>query len=233
MRSKNHLENEQQNEIIIPDWLFQEPVENKTNERYNPKSLKLIARNNIRLDHKHFKKELAKKIPNPFYFTDISLKMGFKISLDSHPINHANSKLTVIPNYPEFGNETRHTNKIMKKIYVIYARLIYQYTFKYQTVFSARFDKQAEDNQVLDETELFINLNINKNLTESDLDKIDIKSPLEHQKQQQEMKNSGWKFDKINSMTICFYKTGELNGSKYVKIPLISNAFLSIENIDK
>ena len=32
-----------------------------------------------------------------------------------------------------------------------------QKSFKYQTVFSARFDKQDEDNQVLDETELFIN----------------------------------------------------------------------------
>ena len=52
-------------------------------------------------------------------------------------------------------------------------------------IFLARFDKQDEDNQVLDETELFINLINSRNLTESDLDKIDIKSPLEHQIQQQ------------------------------------------------
>ena len=54
---------------------------------------------------------------------------------------------------------------------VIYARLINQYKFKYQCVFLARFDKQDEDNQLLDETELFINLKINHNLTESDLKK--------------------------------------------------------------
>ena len=34
-------------------------------------------------------------------------------------------------------------------------------------------------------------------------------------------------------MTICFYKTGEMNGSNYVKMPLRSNAILNIENIDK
>ena len=121
----------------------------------------------------------------------------------------------------------------MKELALIYARLINQYKFKYQTVFSARFDKQDEDNQLLDETELFINLNINHNLTGSDLDKIDVISPLEYQKQQQERRDSGWRFDKINSMTVYFYKTNELNGSNYVKIPLRSNAILIIENNDK
>ena len=84
-------------------------------------------------------------------------------------------------------------------------------------MFSARFDKQDEDNQVLDETELFINLNINHTLTQTVIDNIAVKSPLEHQIQQQEMKDSGWR---INSMTVYFYKTGELNGSNYVKILL-------------
>ena len=72
----------------------------------------------------------------------------------------------------------------------------------YQTFFSARFDKQGEDNQVLDETKLFVILKINHNLTETDLDHIDIKSPLEHQIQAQEMKDSGWRVDKNNSMTL-------------------------------
>ena len=76
-------------------------------------------------------------------------------------------------------------------------------------------------------------MNINHNLTETDINKIDVKSPLEHQIQQQEMKDSGWRFDKINSMTIYFYKTGEMNGSNYVKVPLRTNAILSIENNDK
>ena len=116
--------------------------------------------------------------------------MGFKINLDSHYFNHANSKLTITPSYPEFGIEVRYINKILEELSVIYARLINQYKFKYQTVFLARFDKQNEDNQILDETELFINLNISHNLTGCDLDKIDIKSPLEHQIQRQEMKVS-------------------------------------------
>ena len=47
------------------------------------------------------------------------------------------------------------------------------------------------------------------------------------------MKDSGWRFDKIISMTIYFYKTQELNGSSYVKLPLRSNAILNIQNDDK
>ena len=157
------------------------------------------------------------------------MKVGFKINLDSHHINHANFKLTIAPKYPEFGIEVRYINKIMKKLSVIYARLINQYKFRCQTVVSARFDKQDENNQVLDETELFINLNINHNLTQIDIENTDVKSPLEHQIQQQEVKDSGWRFDKINSMTVFFCKTG----STYVKIPLRSNATLNIENNDK
>ena len=121
----------------------------------------------------------------------------------------------------------------MKEVSVIYATIIIQNKFRYQTVFSARFVKQDEDDQILDETELFINLNINQNLTQTDLNKIDIRSPLELQIQQQEMKDSGWRFDKISSMRIYFYKTNGRNGSNYVKIPLRTNAILNIENNDK
>ena len=76
-------------------------------------------------------------------------------------------------------------------------------------------------------------MNNNHNLTETDIDNIDIKSPLEHQLQQQELQDSGWRFDKNNSMTIYFYKIGEINGTSYVKIPLRSNAILNNENNDK
>ena len=204
IRSKKHLENMKQNELIIPEWLFRGPVENKIKKIQNPRSLKQIARDNIRLDDKQLNKELAKKMINPYYFTDRALQIGFKINLDSHNLHHANSKMTIIPNYPEFGIEVRYINKIMKELSVIYARLINQYKFKYQTVFSARFDKQDENGQLLDEIELFINLNMNYNITQSDIDNIDIKSPFEHQIQKQEMKDSGWRFDKLYSMTIYF-----------------------------
>ena len=115
LRSKKHLENMKQNEMIIPEWLFQEPIENKIKKIYNPKSLKQLARNNIKLDDKQLNKELAKKMINPYYFTDRNLKVGFKINLDSHNINHANSKITITPNFKEFGIEVRYINKIMKE----------------------------------------------------------------------------------------------------------------------
>ena len=166
----------------------------------------------FKLDDKQLNKELAKKMINHYYFTDRNLKVGLKIILHSHHVNHVNSKLTIIPIYHEIGIETRYIDKIKKELSVIYARLINQYKYKFQTVFSARFDKQDEDNQLLDETEIFSYLNSNHNLTESDLDKIDIRSPLEHQIEQQEMKDSGWRFGNINSMTVYFYKTGEMNG---------------------
>ena len=222
-----------QNEMIIVEWLLSEPVENEINKIYNPKTLRQLARDNIRLDDRQFNGELASRMINPFQFTDRALQVGFKINLDNHHINHANSKLTITPNFPEFVTEVRYINKIMKKLSIIYARIINQFIFKYQTVFPARFDKQDENDQVLDETELFINLNNNHNLTQTDIDNIDVESPLGHQIQQQEMKDSGWRFDKINSMTVYFYKTGELNNSIYAKIPLRSNASLNIENNDK
>ena len=47
------------------------------------------------------------------------------------------------------------------------------------------------------------------------------------------MKNSGKRIDKITSMTVCFYKTGGMNGRSHVKIPLRSNAILNVKNNDK
>ena len=233
LRSKKHIENIKQDEMIIPEWLFKEPIENKIEKIYNPISLKKLARNNIKLDNKELNKELAKKMINPYYFSDRNLQVAYKFNLDSHHINHLNSKLTITSNFENTGIGFRFINKIIREMSIIYARLMNQYKFRYQTVFSARFDKQDEDAQLLDETELFINLNINQNLTQSDIDNNNITFPLERQIQQQKLKDSGWRFDKVNSMTIYFYKTTEMNGSNYIKIPLRSNAILNIENNDK
>ena len=149
LRSKKHTENIKHNEMIIPEWLFREPIENKIEKIYNPISLKKLARNKINLDDKQLNKELAKKMINPYYFSDRNLKDAYKINLDSHHINHLISKLTITSNFETTG--------------------------------------------------------------------ID----------------SVWRFDKIISMTIYFYKTNEMIGSNYVKIPLRSNAILNIENNDK
>ena len=232
LRSKKHLENVEQNEMIIPEWLFKEeksPIKKKIQKVYNPKTLKQLAIEKIKLDHK----ELAKIMINPYYFIDKNLKIGFKINLESHNFSHANSILTIIPSFSEFGIEIRNNNKIVSELSFIYARLINQYKFKNHTLFSASFYKINEENQKNNEIELYMKLKINNNLTKSDIDNIDVRSQLEHQIQIQETKESGWIFDRINSMKISFYKTTELNGSSYVKIPLRTSALLNVQNSDK
>ena len=201
LRSKKHLENIEQNEMIIPDWLFKEersPIKKKIQKVYNPRTLKQLARQKIKLENK----ELAKMMINPYYFIDRKLKNGFKIDLESYNFSHANSILGITPNFSEFGIEFRYINKIVKELSVTYARLINQYKFKYHTLFSASFYKINEEDQRNNEIELYINLQINHNLIESDIDNIDVRSQLEHQIQIQETKESGWIFDKINSMKI-------------------------------
>ena len=123
LRSKNQSENEKQIEMIIPKWLFQEPTENKINEKNNPKSLNQIARDNIKLDDKQLNKGLAEKMINPYYFNDSVLQVRINITLKSHHINHANFKLIPKPNVPEFGIEVRYINKNINELSVIYARL--------------------------------------------------------------------------------------------------------------
>ena len=43
LTSKEHLENERQKELIIPEWLFKEPFEYDAKNIYSPKPLKQIA----------------------------------------------------------------------------------------------------------------------------------------------------------------------------------------------
>ena len=110
------------------------------------------------------------------------------------------------------------------------ARLKNRYIFKYQIVFSEKIDKQDEDGQMLDEIDWYRNLKINQSLTESDIGIIDIKCSLEHQIQSQEIKESGWSIGPIDSKTIYFYKTAELDGLSKTKFPLSSSDVLNIEN---
>ena len=44
-----------------------------------------------------------------------------------------------------YGVEIFYINHIIKQLSNIYARLVNQYKFRYQTVFSAVFDKQNDD----------------------------------------------------------------------------------------
>ena len=170
---------------------------------------------------------------NPCYFTDRKLKTGFKIILKSHNINHANSLLPISRKYPDIGIETRYVNNILKEIATIYAKVLNQYMFEYHINFSASFYKIIEEDQRSDEIEIFINLNNNHNLTETDIEEFDVRSQLPHRIQIQETNESRWIFDNVNSRRIKFYKTDELNGSSYVKVPLRSNSLINIKNYDK
>ena len=118
---------------------------------------------------------------NPYYFIDKNLKIGFKIILESHNFSHANSILSILPKFPEYGIGFRYINKIVKELSGIYARLINQSKFKYHTLFSASFYRINEKDQRNNEIELYMNLKINHNSTESDIDNIDVRSQLEHQ----------------------------------------------------
>ena len=155
LRSRKHLESIRQNEMIIPEWLFkqeQTPIKKKIQKVYNPKTLKQLAREKIKLDDK----KLAKMMINPYYFIDENLKIGFKINLQRHNISHANSILTITPNFPEFVIEFRYIKKIKKEISIIYARLLSQYKFNYHTLFSVSIYKINEENQRNNEIDIYI-----------------------------------------------------------------------------
>ena len=94
---------------------------------YNPKTLKQIARDFTKTKDKELDKQLAKKMISPFFFNDGNLKICFKINLDSHNINHANSMLSITPIYTDFGIETRYINEILMEMATVYARLANQY----------------------------------------------------------------------------------------------------------
>ena len=170
---------------------------------------------------------------NSYYFTDRVLQIGFNITLESHKIDNANSLLNIFPKFLDIGIESRYIIKVLKEVAKFYARLLNQYKFKHHTIFSASFYKNNGEDLRSDETDLFISLIINHNLTETDINNIDVKSQLEHQIQIQGAIESSWMFDKIISMKIRFCKTGELNGSNCDEIPFRSNAILNIQNNDK
>ena len=82
---------------------------------------------------------------------------------------------------------------------------------------------------MLGQIELYINLNNNHHLTKCDLKNINVTFALEEEIQRKEIKDSGCRFGESNSMTIFFYKTGELNGSTCVKNPLRRSVIFNFE----
>ena len=71
LRSKKHLANEKHNELIVPEWLFHEPIENKPRKIYKAGPLWEKTGDNFELDEKQLNKESAKKMINSYYLIEL------------------------------------------------------------------------------------------------------------------------------------------------------------------
>ena len=127
----------------------------------------------------------------------------------------------------------KYINKIFKEMSHIYAKFINQYKFKYQLSFMLLLYKFEEEGDIRKEAEMPINLIMTNNLTQSEIDNVNIQWDLEPRKQNIEMQESGWIFQRVNSMTISYYNIGNMDGSSYVKIPSRSSAIVNNQNDDK
>ena len=153
-----------------------------------PESLNQLMKNYIELNTKN--EQMTK---NSHYDNEKGLRLELKIDKDSPCLTF------VITPYESVNEvEVFYINHIIKQLSNIYSRLINHYKFRYQTVFSVVSDKQNE---------IFIDLNISHNLTQNDIDMIDIISPLKHKIHDEEMKNSSLQ---INSLTVYFYKDSKI-----------------------
>ena len=121
----------------------------------------------------------------------------------------------------------------MEEMSRLYAEIINEYKFKYQLNCLVLFKKHGEDDEITNQIELPITLSITHNLIQSEIDNIKTQWSLDNRIQSIEMKEAGLSYQRINSMSISFYKSGEMNGSSYVKIPLRPNALVNIRNDDK
>ena len=71
------------------------------------------------------------------------MKVAYKNNLDSQHIIQIFSKITIKSNQSE--TEQIHVTKIVKEMSTMNARFLIPYNIKYQTLFSARFNKEDED----------------------------------------------------------------------------------------
>ena len=202
------------------------------------KSRKHLDKNNIKpkkvIDKdKDNNKETKKNNKIDYKFTDEVLDKIYDITIDRHHKKELNSQITITSKFDNTGIEMYFIDKIFKEMAHIYSQFINQYKIKYQVSFMLLFYKFGEDGAINREAEMTVTLNMTNNLTQSEIDNVDIQWNLEARKQNLEMRESGWNFQRVNSMTISFYNTGFMDGSSYVKIPLRSSAIVNIKNDDK
>ena len=194
-------------------------------EKNNIKPKKVINKDNI--------KEAKKNNKIKYKISDKILDIAYDITVDRHHKKDLNSQITITSKFDNIiGIEMYHINDIFKEMAHIYAKFKNQYKCKYQLSFMLLFNKFEEDGDIRRETEMTITLNMIINLTQSEIDNVNIQWEVEARKQNLEIKESGWNFQKINSMTISFYSTGNMDGSSYVKVPIRSSAILNIKNND-
>ena len=188
------------------------------------KPRKIIDKDNKKETNKNIKRNDKIK----YKFTDNILNIAYDITVDSHHKKDLNSQITITSKFDNIGIEMYFIDKIFKEMSHIYAKFINQYKFKYQLSFMLLFYKFEEDGDIRKEADMPIILNMTNNLTQSEIDNVDLQWDLESRKQTIEMRESGWVFQRVNSMTISFYSTGNMDGSSYVKIPIKSSAILNI-----
>ena len=75
------------------------------------------------------------KNENLLYFTERLLKIAFDIKLDNHHDKHANSIISITSNFKNIVVDIFHNNKIKIEMSKIFAKLMNQYNFKYQSTF--------------------------------------------------------------------------------------------------
>ena len=56
--------------MVISEWLFKEPFDNKPREIKNTKPLEQTARDIIKIGDKQPKNEISEEMIDPYYFTD-------------------------------------------------------------------------------------------------------------------------------------------------------------------
>ena len=200
------------------------------------KSKKHLDKNNIKpkkVIDKDNKKETKRNNKIRYKFKDETLDKIYDITIDRHHNKELNSQITITSKFDNTGIEMYFIDKIFKEMAHIYSQFVNQYKFKYQLSFMLLFCKFEEDGDIIKEAEMTVTLKMTNNLTQSEIDNVNIQWDLETRKQNLEMQESGWVFQRVNSMTISFYNTGNMDGSSYVKIPLKSSAIVNIKNDDK
>ena len=138
LKSKKHLNNKEDQTFGL-DQETEDLSNHQSTSKSNPKSLRELAGDKIKLNNRELNKLLAKKMLNPYYFKNKNLYNILKINLDSHHINHLNSKITISSTTVHNEIDKDLINELVKEMCIIYARLISQYKFKYQCTFFSSF----------------------------------------------------------------------------------------------